>query len=511
MPISQSNQLFSLIKSLTKSEKRNFRLYVNRISDSNSSNYIQLFDLMDKQKTLNEELILKKLKGVNKTQLSNLKRHLYTQIMRSLEQMHRPHRVDIQIRELLNFAQILYGKGLYLQSLKILQKAKTKAERSHYDLHYLSILEFEKKIEGRHITRTGADKSLDLIALSEKRNQAMSNAISLSNLRLTMYNLYVKNGHVNSAEEAQHIQQLFLKQSPKIALKGMSVKEKSYLFQAFVWYYYILQDFVECYNYAKNWIELMKSEPHMIARDPDIFMRGYHYLLMSAYHNRDLESYKTHLTEIEKFRKDTYKKFNPSSQMMSFIYVHNGRLNRYFLDGNFAEGVQEIPKTLRRLQRYGKKLDPHRVMVFYYKIAWMYLGNGDADKCVDYLQKVIQMDVKKLREDIQGYARLLLLMAHYDLENEEIMPYLVKTVSQFFGKMNERDDLQNACLKFFQRIVKVGLSDRKKHFIAFQKELAILQANPYKRRAFMYLDIPSWVEGKISRRRFAEVVSWKTS
>jgi len=506
MPISQSDQLFSLIKSLTKSEKRNFTLYVNRITDSDSMLYRQLFDLLDKQKTLDEEIIFKKLKTIKKGQLSNLKRHLYTQIMRSLEQLHRQRRVDIQIRELLNFAHILYGKGLHLQSLKILQKAKTMAERSHYDLHFMSILEFEKKIEGRHITRTGADKSLDLIALSEARNKTISNAISLSNLRLTMYNLYVKDGHVAGEKEAKIIQKLFLDKSPKVAVDGMSVKEKSYLYQAFVWYYYILQDFVECYKYAKNWIELFKSEPYMIARDPDIFMRGYHYVLMSAYHNRDLENYDLHLAQIEKFRKEQYKKFNTNSQMMSFIYVHNGRLNQYFLSGDFAKGVEAIPKTLQRLQRYGKRLDPHRVMVFYYKIAYLYLGNGDPEKCMEYVQKVIQMDVKKLREDIQGYARLLLLMAHYDLENEDIMPYLIKTVSQFFGKMEKSDELQNACLKFFQRIIKVGISDRKSHFIAFQKELAILQANPYKQRAFMYLDIPSWVESKILRRSLAEVM-----
>ena len=183
MPISQTGQLFSLVKSLTKSEKRNFRLYVNRLGEGNATLYVQLFDLLDKQAVLDETQIFRGIAGLNRGQYSNLKRHLYSQIMVSLEQLHKQKRADIKIRELLNYAHILYGKGLYLQSLKILQKAKTAADRHHYDLHYLSILEFEKKIQSRHITRMGAAHSLALVEESETRAAQIAGTLSLSNLR----------------------------------------------------------------------------------------------------------------------------------------------------------------------------------------------------------------------------------------------------------------------------------------------------------------------------------------
>jgi flagellar biosynthesis chaperone FliJ len=76
MPISQSDQLFQLVKSLTKAEKRNFTFYTSRIQDSDSLKYMQLFEMIDKQKDVNDNLILGKLKGVDKNQYSNLKRHL---------------------------------------------------------------------------------------------------------------------------------------------------------------------------------------------------------------------------------------------------------------------------------------------------------------------------------------------------------------------------------------------------------------------------------------------------
>ncbi|MBK8626608.1 MAG: hypothetical protein IPN86_13885 [Saprospiraceae bacterium] len=54
MPISQSDQLFNLVKSLTKAEKRNFTFYSTRIQDADTLKYIHLFELIDKQKVLDE-------------------------------------------------------------------------------------------------------------------------------------------------------------------------------------------------------------------------------------------------------------------------------------------------------------------------------------------------------------------------------------------------------------------------------------------------------------------------
>ncbi|MBK8390162.1 MAG: hypothetical protein IPL23_13175 [Saprospiraceae bacterium] len=100
MPISQTDQLFTLIKSLSKAEKRNFTVYANRIQDSDTLKYVQLFELMDKQKDLNEPQILQKLKDTDKSQYSNLKRHLYKQIMISLRMIY------IQKRQILKFGNI---------------------------------------------------------------------------------------------------------------------------------------------------------------------------------------------------------------------------------------------------------------------------------------------------------------------------------------------------------------------------------------------------------------------
>ena len=62
------DHLFSLIKSLSKSEKRQFKLYVGRLGVNEDSKFLLLFNVIDKMTSYNE-LFCKNF--VTKTTLSN--------------------------------------------------------------------------------------------------------------------------------------------------------------------------------------------------------------------------------------------------------------------------------------------------------------------------------------------------------------------------------------------------------------------------------------------------------
>ena len=137
------DNLFVLVKSLSKSEKRQFKLYVGRLGVNEDSKFLLLFNVLDKMAEYDEQVILKK--GiVKKQQLSNLKAHLYKQVLISLRLNPLHQNIRVQIREQLDFATILYHKGLYKQSLKILDKAKNLAINYEEKNVAYEILELEK-------------------------------------------------------------------------------------------------------------------------------------------------------------------------------------------------------------------------------------------------------------------------------------------------------------------------------------------------------------------------------
>src|SRR5690606_33276142 len=116
------DNLFKLIKSLNKPEKRYFKVFSSRISGNEKSNYAILFDAIDKQKEYDEAAILKRFKKEAFIKsFSITKSRLYDAILRSLDAYHGNSSTEAQLKKLLHCVEILYKKALYQQSAKLLQ------------------------------------------------------------------------------------------------------------------------------------------------------------------------------------------------------------------------------------------------------------------------------------------------------------------------------------------------------------------------------------------------------
>lgn len=247
--------LFVLVKSLSKSEKRQFKLYVGRLGVNTDAKFLALFNLLDRLKKYDEKAILES--GiVKKAQLSNLKAHLYKQILVSLRLNPVNQTIRVQIREQLDFATILYQKGLYKQSLKILDKAKAVAiENEEKNIAY-EIVELEKIIETQYITRSIPDRA-DELAVQAKELSAQNVITSkLSNLSLQLYGQMLKVGYVRSDDDFKRVKEYFDRHLPKHQIENLGFREKLWLYKAHLWYSFLIQDFLSTYKYASKWVDL---------------------------------------------------------------------------------------------------------------------------------------------------------------------------------------------------------------------------------------------------------------
>ena len=76
-----TDTLFQLMQTLEKAEKRHFKLYIKRSSANEDLKIIRLFDALDTMPEYDEDRLMKKLNPITKTQLANLKTHLYKQLL----------------------------------------------------------------------------------------------------------------------------------------------------------------------------------------------------------------------------------------------------------------------------------------------------------------------------------------------------------------------------------------------------------------------------------------------
>src|SRR6476469_13788 len=150
----------------------------------------------------------------------------------------------------------------------------------------------------------------------------------------------------------------------------------------------------------------------------------------------------------------------------------------------------------------------NRVLVLNYKIATLYFGSEDYSTCIDYLQKIIN-DHVDLRYDLQCYARLLHLLAHYELGNYELMEPLTKSVYRFMARMENLTGIEEEIFRFLRHSLRVSRQELKAELEKFLKTIKQFEKDRFETRAFAYLDIVSWVEGKVYNKTMSEIISSK--
>ncbi len=496
MTKSNKDHLFALIKSLSKSEKRQFKLYVGRLDVNEDSKFLMLFNLLDRINKYDERVILDE-GFVKKQQLSNLKAHLYKQILISLRLNPLHQNIRSQVREQLDFASILYHKGLYKQSLKILEKAKNVALNYEEKNLAYEIIELEKVIESQYITRSISSRADELTVQAKEVSQLNVIASKLSNLSLQLYGVFLKIGYVKNDAEFHWVKNYFDARLPKFDINDLGFREKLWLYKSYLWYSFLTQDFLSCYKYSKKWVNLFYENPKMISLNPVFYLRGNQYLLESLFYIGDYDRFKSVLQSFEE--QVTNKSFPKDDNIESliFLYLYTNKINLHFMDGSFEEGLQLVEAVLKGIKDNQNRIDEHHVMVFYYKIASLYFGIGANEKCIEYLEKIISNKSLSMREDLLCFSRVLNLVAHYEAGLDYNLDALIRSTYKFLIKMEDLYEVQKEMIKFLKNLGDIYPHELKNEFKKLHAKLKTFEDNPYERRAFLYLDIISWLESRI--------------
>ncbi len=492
--ISKSKDLsFILIKRLDKAEKRNFKLYAQR-SGSKENKFVQLFDAIDAQEEYDESALKSNDSGLTSSKLSNLKRHLYSQIMKSLRILYTEREMDIQYNEQLDNAQILYSKGLYLESLKVLERLKVKLKDANRDILLLQTVEFQKMIELRHITRSRKveNKMENLIEEAEEITKKVSRLGELATLNINIQGLYIKQGHVRDDRDLYFTRQFFYSNLPDYDMQEVSFFEKVFVFQSFTWYHYMCLNFPYCYKNSKKWVDLFLAEPLMIELDAGLYLRGMHYLLTSLYYLNDKKNYDHYFEILNKFAADYEKEFSVSTHLLHFTYSMNARLNYNILHKDYKANTLLEEVINKELDQAAFSLDAHRTMIFRYKIGWSYFLLGNFEEAKIRYRNIIQSTKEKLRGDTICYTKVMMMLCYFENQEFYTIQSQVASLRKYLNSNNEMNVANNALLTYISHCSKNNMVKDDKRLDELIASLSKAQKDKYEKRAFIYFNYLDW-------------------
>ena len=161
-----NDDLFQLIKSMSKSEKRYFKIDAKKSNNKGAKNkYVQLFDAINSMDEYSEPVL--KQKAFVK-HLSVEKGELYKKILRCMRSFRSDKSVYAQIKEMILDASYLTELGLVDQSEKMLKRAKNLAYQMDHHLFILEINQEERYIARMKRSKNHEKEITELIEENEK-------------------------------------------------------------------------------------------------------------------------------------------------------------------------------------------------------------------------------------------------------------------------------------------------------------------------------------------------------
>ncbi len=505
----RSDHLFKLIKTMKSSEKRYFKLFVTRQEEADSK-YMRLFDLLDDQKSFNDEALLKKEKLFDPRQLSNLKAHLYKRILQSLRQYEVEKVAEIQIREHIDYIQVLFNRGLYQQSVDMLAKAHKKVQKTDNLELKLELLKWEKNILSKTVDAGYQQRVHRIIEQVEDTNRKINLINKFTNLSVQLNAIYLRTGYIRNDQHYEEIERLFHENMPDYRAEELSLYEKLNLNRLYVNYYFFLEDMELGYQYALKWLHLFDQHPDMKKSQMDEYLNAINQVMIAEYKLFFFADFMRTRKRLQVLNQQTQNIVNENIRykLLKYVFVHE--FNRIFMLGKFNIGVSLLNKIGDDLNAFISRSDEHSRIILFYKIACLYFGNSQYSEALEWINRVQNDENVELREDIHSFARILGLIAHYELGNMEVIDYYIRSTYRFLLKKGDLQLFQKYILRFLRKLSSgFKEEDLIPEFQKLLQQLLPLQYIRYEKRAFIYFDIISWLESKIMHKSVQEVIQEK--
>jgi hypothetical protein len=491
--------LFELIKSMTKSEKRYFKLYASK-HVKGTGNCVRLFDAIDGQEAYDEGDIRHRFRKERFVkQLPVQKNYLYDLILRSLRAFHSSRTVEMRMKEMLHDVEVLFAKGLYEQCHELLARCRQAGARDEaYDL-LLATLSWEIRLA---YSQSDVER---LHALAEERDRILriqQNLAEYFKISLSLLELERANGWLRDARARESLEAIMHHPLMASETSALSFKAKTIYFNSWNVACALNGDREASYAYARRYLELLEANPDFILLNQRSYITALSNAASAAFRVRRFEEMTELLRKLETFPTDSSEL---RARILGSIYHHT--LNACVATGDFENGAAQVERMLATLDSYRDHIATPTRKVITYLMAYVLFGAGDYSGSLALLQDILNESRNDTRQDIQKAARILSLIIHHELGNTDLVPYVVRSTYRLLSNRDQLDRVDRTILSLLRKLPSIlSGADLVRAFEAAREELAAAAATPDEYRLLRYIDLDAWLTSKIDRRGFAEIV-----
>ena len=428
-----THDLFDLVHSLTKSEKRFFKLQSSL--QAGEKNYVRLFDLLEKMDHYDENYVKETFKGeLFLKHLPSEKNHLFKLILKSLRSYHGESSVRSILKQALKNVDILHKKGLFEECKKELKRAKKLATSYEFFYYLFEIISWQKNLLEEDYENGEFSQSIDEIAEEEAEVLVLLQNLAQYQVIYGKVNaIFRSGGFTPSKVHEEMLREILSSKLLEDASKAKSIRSNCIRLYSLGFCAIAENDIEKAAEYFLEVIQVFEENEWLREDKAKRYMRSLGQLLTCKVLLNDragaTEIYKKleALEEMEHFQ-------NPDLIAFRFRVLKQIQVEMALM---FDQKIQS-DELFASIKQTKNVLSKEFEMMMHYRLALYEFSCGFHQRALKHVNEIINNSDKELRQDIYGHVRVLNILIHLCLGNTDLVEYALKSTIRFYSQ-RERD------------------------------------------------------------------------
>ena len=500
MPV--SNDIFELVRSMSRKEKSFFRRYSRMNSAGKEGAMNALFERLVEYSSAHnnyDEAVLKR--GLDKNTLKHfpvIKNNLYGLILKSLIEFSDENTIEDKVKNMIEQHDLLFSKSLLKQSRNVLMKAKRYAEESELFLQLYIILNKER-ILARYMMDAGSYERIvesvhseQTIILEKVKNlMEMNDLGSRVTLMLQKYPTSLVRDEAALKEVNAVLDHPLLKDETKM-LSGTTLKR----------FYNINVVVSQWRKENRSALEFAKKYADEVEKDADRNRSTVHDYIISL---NSLITASTRTGDMAEFE-NAYEKFSGINKRFASISERD-RLEAFYFLGltvfsasadNYRpeRGEEMLIKAEENFRQYEKELSVQQKIVWYFIIARFCFSKKNYHEAGKWLNRLISIPNIDLSQDYQCYGRIMNVVVAYETGNPDSIEHALRMAYYFLTKRNKVYRYEKIILDYIRQSFRLRSQREINEMLVFmRRDLKAISDDPFEENAFDAFNISDgWKE-----------------
>lgn len=493
----ESDDLFDLIHSMDANEKGYFKKYA-QLHGSSAGNHLRLFDALNKQSEYNEAQLLKKFKDEKiAVNLSAAKYYLSDLVMRSLRAYRENSSALIKLNAYLENTETLFQKGLYSQGMKMLSKCADLANQMDEPIKTLEVQMWQRKFIASMSAHNMVKDTNESVEESYRTIEKIKNYTTLRQLYYCAIGSIRKDMGSNVGANDSLLE---IMEHPLVSNDSLTVgfHQKLTLYNIRNIYNYLSGNFAEAYNDMCLIMDLWEKHPQIREQNMDVYIAGINNYVNACTSYNKPDELKKQLDNIDKLTVN-----GSGIKAKLFENVALWKLYYGIATGDSAYLLSLVDEIEKGLQDHEGRMHETRPLIINNALAMVYFINGYHDKALKKMNEVLDMKKMDMRKDMQIGSRLLNIMVHYELGNEEMLEHTIRSARRYIENREWLNGSNKMVLNAFNKIIGKDKHQRIKLIQDFREDFNQYVSQAQEKKKFIdFLDLAllAWTDAKITNR-----------